>query len=284
MDIRWVNSRLFSREHLDGVNEFMQFVSERFGDSQEIPCPCSKCLNLVNRHKGLVEDHLYFNGMSSTYTRWIHHGEPLPDGTTENVGHLEGHIDFNEDVVMDEDHEDPDDRLPDMLQELYVAEHAVQSGEKSMFAAVLEEIKKELHPGSDHSRFSFVVKLLHIKSFYRISNVAFNAILKLLSSAFPACSIPTSYHEAKKLIRALGLGYVSIHVCPNNSVLFRKELEKEDKCPVCDASRWKDGDRKKEDSSKGVAAFSIDSKAEKDFCFQKNSRGGTVVQIEEETG
>jgi hypothetical protein len=132
-----------------------------------------------------------------------------------------------------------------MLQELYAAEQAVQSIEKSMFSAVLEEMKKELQPGSDHSKFSSVVKLLHIKSFYRIINVAFNAILKLFSSTFPACSIPTSYHEAKKLICALGLGYVSIHVCPNNSVLFRKGLEKEDKCPVCDASRWKDGDRKK---------------------------------------
>ena len=107
------------------------------------------------------------------------------------------------------------------------------------------------------------MKLLHIKSFYRISNVAFNAILKSLSSAFPAYSIPTSYNEAKKLFRALGLGYVSIHVCPNNCVLFRKGLENEDKCPICDASRWKDGDEK--NSSKGVAAFSIDSKAEKDF-------------------
>ena len=114
-----------------------------------------------------------------------------------------------------------------------------------MFASVLEEMKKELYPGAASTRFSFVVRLLHIKSFYRISNVAFNAILKLLSSAFPACSIPTSYHEAKKLIRALGLGYVSIHVCPNNCVLFRKGLENEDKCPICDASRWKDGDENK---------------------------------------
>ena len=275
MDRRWVNSRLFSREHLDGVNEFMWFVSERFGDSQEIPCPCSKCLNMVNRHKGLVEDHLYFNGMSSTYTRWIHHGEPLHDGTTENVGNLEGHIDFNEDanedVVIDEEHEDPDDRHPDMLQELYAAEQAMQSGEKSMFAAVLEEIKKELHPCSDHSRFSFVVKLLHIKSFYRISNVAFNAILKLLSSAFPACSIPTSYHEAKKLIRALGLGYVSIHVCPNNCVLFRKGLEKEDKCPVCDASRWKYGDEKKKIPQKVLRHFPLIPRLKRIFASKKTA-------------
>ncbi|RLN25597.1 uncharacterized protein C2845_PM07G09770 [Panicum miliaceum] len=59
-----------------------------------------------------------------------------------------------------------------------------------MFAKILEEMKNELYPGAAYSRFSFVVKLLHIKSFYRISNVGFTAILKLLSSAFPHCSLP----------------------------------------------------------------------------------------------
>lgn len=73
-------------------------------------------------------------------------------------------------------------------------------GRKSMFAVVLEEMKKELYPGSAYSRFSFVVKLLHIKSFYRISNLAFTVILKLLSSTFPDCSLPSLYREAKNLI------------------------------------------------------------------------------------
>lgn len=45
MDISWVNTRLFSKAHLDGVTEFMSFVSANLGDSQEILCPCRKCLN-----------------------------------------------------------------------------------------------------------------------------------------------------------------------------------------------------------------------------------------------
>ena len=110
---------------------------------------------------------------------------------------------------------------------------------------ILEEMKKELYPGAAYSRFSFVVKLLHIKSFYRISNVAFTAILKLLSSAFSDCSLPITYHEAKNLLRTMGLGYDSIHVCPKNCVFFRKEHAKKDECPVCGESRWKDKDGKK---------------------------------------
>jgi hypothetical protein len=57
----------------------MGFISERFNDGEQILCPCRWCLNRTRGHKGLVEDHLYLNGMASTYTRWIHHGEPLLD-------------------------------------------------------------------------------------------------------------------------------------------------------------------------------------------------------------
>ena len=106
--------------------------------------------------------------------RWILHGEP-PDGSiNENVDHMDEHIGFNENanenISMNEEEEQDDDRLPDMLEELYVAE---QDEGKSLFASVLEEIKKELYPSAASTRFSFVVRLLHIKSFYRISNVSF---------------------------------------------------------------------------------------------------------------
>ena len=78
----------------------------------------------------------------------------------------------------------------------------------------------------------------------------FNAILKLLSLAFPNYSLPASFHEAKKLICALGLGYDSIHVCLDNCILFRKEHGNKDNCPICDESRWKDNDAKKKISQK----------------------------------
>ncbi|XP_039775588.1 uncharacterized protein LOC120643130 [Panicum virgatum] len=193
--------------------------------------------------------------MTSTYDQWIHHGEALDGRIIENADHLNEHIPFNEDVGMNEDEEDLDDRIPDMVKELFIAEE--QGAENSMFAAILEEMKEELFPGAAVTRFSFVVKLLHIKSFYRISNAAFTAILKLLSLAFPACSLPTSYDEAKKLIRALGLVYDTIHVCPNNCVLFRKGLAKHDNCPVCGESRWKDADGRKQIPQKVLRHFPL---------------------------
>ncbi|WVZ49373.1 hypothetical protein U9M48_000740, partial [Paspalum notatum var. saurae] len=271
MDRSWINTRLFGKAHLDGVNEFMKFVSERFGEDAEILCPCRRCLNRIRTHKGQVEDHLYIYGMASTYSRWIYHGESLDAESNENTSHQDEHTGFSEETVMNGDEEyDPNDRIPDMVQELYVAEDEGQA-KKSMFAILLEQMKQELYPGAAYTRFSFVVKLLHIKSFYRISNVAFTALLKLLSSAFPDCSIPASYYEAKKLIRALGLGYESIHVCPNNCILFRKNFAKLDECPICKASRWKDTNGEKRVPHKVLRHFPLIPRLKRFFASKKIS-------------
>jgi hypothetical protein len=59
-----------------------------------------------------------------------------------------------------------------------------------MFAEVLEDAKRAAHDGGKFLRFSFTVKLLHVKSYYRISNAAFNAILYLLNLQYPNNSVP----------------------------------------------------------------------------------------------
>jgi hypothetical protein len=65
-----------------------------------------------------------------------------------------------------------------------------------------------------------VVKLLHKKSLYRISDPAFSTILMLLAEAFLECNtLPKSYNEAKNILKKLGLGYDSIHMCFNNCVV-----------------------------------------------------------------
>ncbi|WVZ83937.1 hypothetical protein U9M48_031031, partial [Paspalum notatum var. saurae] len=241
-----IHARLFSEAHLDGVSEFMKFVAERYDENTEIRCPCRKCLNRVHQHEGLVEDHLYIHGMASTYNKWIHYGEQLESTIIQNPEHPDEQIGFNDDVAVDEYEEDgPNDRIPDMVRELFDLEDE-SKGRKSMFSILLEEMKQELYPDT---------LMQHIQDFF--FNAAFNALLTLLASAFPDCSIPASYQEAKKLIRALGLGYVLIHVCPNNCVLFRKKYEKHDQCLVCGASRWKDTNGSKRIPEKVLRHFPL---------------------------
>jgi hypothetical protein len=95
-----------------------------------------------------------------------------------------------------------------------------------------------------------------MKPLYRISNSAFSAIVKLLAEAFSEWNtLPKSYNEAKNILKELGLGYDSIHVCFNNCVLFRKQYTKLD-----DPHLWSvkmERSRKKEDFTKSGVAFSI---------------------------
>jgi hypothetical protein len=111
----------------------------------------------------------------------------------------------------------------------------------------MKEAKGQLYHGcSKFSRFSYIVKLLHMKSLYRISNSVFSAIVKLLAEAFSECNtLPKSYNEANNILKELGIGYDSIHVCFNNCVLFMKQYAKLDDCPICGLSRWKDPERTK---------------------------------------
>jgi hypothetical protein len=129
-----------------------------------------------------------------------------------------------------------------MIGDLYVQAEA--DGEQPRFARVLEDAKKALSPGSRHSKFPFMVRMLYIKSCYRINNEGFSTMMNLISSGYPKSELPNSYDEAKKYVRGLGLGYENIHVCKNNCVLFRdsktSKYAKLNVCPVCKESRWKD--------------------------------------------
>ena len=51
--------------------------------------------------------------------------------------------------------------------------------------------------------------------------------------------IPKMHCEAKAKMKRFGMGYEMIDVCTNDYVLFRKDLEKADVCPVCNESSWK---------------------------------------------
>jgi hypothetical protein len=151
---------------------------------------------------------------------------------------------------------DEDDRIPDLFKDLYESEPQ-GDGQNTIYAELIEEAKRSASDGGTMSRFAFTVKLLHVKSFYRMSNAALNGILHLLAIQYPKSSIPKNYDEALSIIGRLGLGYESIHVCPNNCVLFRKTYAKLDKCPKCDASRWKDGDGRKQIPEKVLRYFPI---------------------------
>jgi hypothetical protein len=40
-----------------------------------VPCPCSKCANRKRKTKNAMVEHIWKNGFTPDYTRWIFHGE-----------------------------------------------------------------------------------------------------------------------------------------------------------------------------------------------------------------
>ena len=128
--------------------------------------------------------------MSHTYTRWIQHGEPLDLAIIEdapNGGNNGGHARDDNDNMYTDDESDDDGghSVPDMLQDLKHAGDALTANQidanvptngkhEKLFAKLMEEAKRKLYPVSKHSRLAFFVKLLHHKSYHRITNTTFD--------------------------------------------------------------------------------------------------------------
>ncbi|KAK1609101.1 hypothetical protein QYE76_032774 [Lolium multiflorum] len=308
MDRRWITTRIrrLSPEHTKGVAEFMQFVRLSAANDDQVLCPCRSCLNRCTKPLDVVEAHLLLFGMASTYDRWVFHGEPLhpvPEaghggqGGAPEAGHGHGgepeaghggepeaghggdagahHVGGGDAEAhyfgLQEEDGYEDDRIPDLLADLYKSEPQ-GPGKDTIFAELIEEAKRAASDGGTMSRFSLTVKLLQAKSYYRISNVAFNAILLILALQYPTSSIPKSYEEALSIIGRLGLGYDSIHVCPNNCVLFRKDYAKENNCPKCKASRWKDADGRRQIPEKVLRHFPLIPRLQRMFLSKEQSK------------
>ena len=110
---------------------------------------------------------------------------------------------------------------------------------------------------------------------YRVSNSYFNALLALLSDAFPSSNVPKSGEEARKYIWELGQGYESIHVCKNNYVLFWGDREELQACLKCKESRWKDADGSRRVPHKVLRHFPLIPRLQRIFAAR-----GTAADVE----
>lgn len=113
--------------------------------------------------------------------------------------------------------------------------------EVSDFYRLLDDASQELIPGcKKFSKLNFLVRLLHTKFLGGWSDKSFDMLLALLREALPDGSlIPKNFHDSKKTVKTLGLGYITIHACENDCILFWKEHAKKDQCPICRTSRFK---------------------------------------------
>jgi hypothetical protein len=99
----------------------------------------------------------------------------------------------------------------------------------------------------EHMLLWMTLELMKLKGTSGWSDTSFLALLELLTKVLPKPNgLPSSTYQAKKIIYPLTLGIEKIHACLNHCILYRKEHEFKDRCPRCNASRYKRNDNNEE--------------------------------------
>ncbi|XP_062074100.1 uncharacterized protein LOC133778247 isoform X1 [Humulus lupulus] len=242
IDKSWINlTDRLSDEYEAGVMDFLQRARQCVDSRGLVKCPCRRCVNVEFQTIDVLENHLFVNGFLRKYTNWHWHGE-------DEIIPMRARIDQNDedemmDVLTDLMQNDNDEQAENERgQEIPTTDYRSGQHYNDLFA----EIEAPLFPGcQNYTSLNFLVKLMHFKVLGKIPNKIFDGMLELLHDAFPAPNkLPKSHYAAKRLLRKLGLGYESIHVCKHDCALFWKEHAGKSKCPVCGEDRWVDKNTK----------------------------------------
>jgi hypothetical protein len=215
------------------------FMEQVYGEAAKgaslVPCPCSKCANRKRKPKKAMVEHIWKNGFTSGYTRWIFHGEA--HRTREEV--LRQRV---------EDY-DADAGVVDMLNDYQEAQYTggcmddKPEPTAKAFYDMFDAAQKPLHGQTKVSQLDAIGRVMVFKSQYNMSRDAFDGLLTVIGSLLPDDHVlPKSMYEAQKLLRALKMTYEQIHACPKGCVLFRKEYAEAKYCPKCKLSRFMEVD------------------------------------------
>jgi hypothetical protein len=233
-----------SKRYLAGVEGFVEFAFKDKPEDAKIYCPCHTCVHTNLLPRGEIYGHLVCNGILENYEEWDFHGEPSvqhngdqqpPSQTQERHANMQQMIHDAFEHMYDDIAMDDATDLPNPLTD----EPKLKVQE---FYKLIEDSKKPMWTGCELSLLTLLVLLFNIKSMNKWSDKSFGDLLDILHMAIPKGKelLPRNFYEAKKVISKFGLGYESIHACPNNCQLFWDKKADDDFCSTCKASRWKD--------------------------------------------
>jgi hypothetical protein len=277
-----INIGIMCREtkaYIQGVNSFLAFAFRNSAVGCKILCPCRKCVNSFWREASDVREHLICDGFLKGYRTWTLHGEASSSFTNH------GSYDVPDFIEQPSE----DDEISDLLRDLACGlddrgdmeddgSFEPPNKDETTIHKLAADNSKELYPGSKYSKLRFLVRLLHIKLLGGWTDRSFNLLVDLLADALPTGSeLPKNFHEAKKLVKSVGIGYNTIHACENNCLLFWKENEKLNSCPKCGVSRWKsekkslDGKREYKVPRKVLRYFPIKKRLQRLFVSSRTA-------------
>jgi hypothetical protein len=175
MHAGWLGRGQVTDEWIDKTDDFLETVFGQFAKGADrMFCPCSKCENRKRQTKVVMGEHLWKNGFTTDYSRWIYHGEA-------------GRI--REEVVRQrlEDY-DADAGIADMLDDFHRAQfaddHTEEEPEASAkaFYDMFESAQKPLHAHTTLSQLDAIGRVMAFKSQYSLSREGFDAMLTVIAS------------------------------------------------------------------------------------------------------
>ena len=116
-----------------------------------------------------------------------------------------------------------EDNMEDMIQDVG-AEAFAQTHVYEMMSG---DAETPLYVGSTKfTRLSVVLRLMNLKATNGWTDKSFIELLVLLNEMLPkGNTLPTQNYDAKKILFPMGMEYKRIHACPNDCILYRKNLK-----------------------------------------------------------
>src|SRR6266508_5102612 len=235
--------------YLDKVEVFLEAAQMDARNKQlaEIKCPCRDCKNFMLfplAQLSTMRGHLLRRGFTEDYTCWTKHGEKNYVNVTDDQ------VDGDDLRTVEDDTFDDDYgcNLDEMLRHAAPLVQAQARGGLDNLDGLKrasEDLLYEKTMGCDDkfTLLHLVLELLKLKARNGWSDKSFMDLLVLLKDMLPkANKLPCNTYRAKKLIAALTLDVQKRHACLNHCILYRKEYEHYDRCPVCKRSQYKHND------------------------------------------
>jgi hypothetical protein len=206
-----------------------KFLENARGESTHavIRCPCTKCGNIQSHDKRTVALHLCSHGYVQGYKVWDNHGE------SRSIVSAQMEVDDGENVDR------LDHMLEDMQAEFVNNPEDPPTKEVEELFKLLQDLEMPLHGHTTVTILQFVTRLMSIKSKFGCSAKCYKAILDLFSDVLPADhKVPKDIYRSKKLLKALGMPYEKIDICPSNCMIYWCDRAKLEKCLKCGLSRY----------------------------------------------
>ncbi|CAM9000252.1 unnamed protein product [Rhodiola kirilowii] len=220
-----------------GIMAFLEFVKQKKTRTTTHPCPCRRC---QFHHEKLsldeIQTHLFVNGMMREYTTWTSHGEePVEASSSLYIQRRQYVTEKNSSRMVEECDggyyfnpiiEIVNDTFPFRDPHGGLQNDSFGKDAYDKYQRLLVEAQAPIYVGSKNTILDTISKVMRVKVDNGWSDKSFNDHLKLTKDLLLRGNIyPGSYHDVKRLLQDMGMGYEIIHACEYGCVLYYKKVQ-----------------------------------------------------------